>query len=914
MLDMLAQDTSDTKWNDYEGRFGTHDAARYYKLLFVQGEGDHRQIATIREDGRQEMVLSTGIAGANINPCWERSAQLFGFVVRHGATSAVYMADYPETHDLNDGEGTIQWGIDQGDLRSSLHRLGITNGVAQIAWTPNGEYLASSSGGSLRLLPLPKSGLSAVTLATQPSAPYGFSWMPDDRSAVLTVSGSGGTQFQVARLSTPLLDIENVKDFDDVKPADRTYLSRNAFVACGAAEPQMFDVYEETDYQDEPIFITTDSLLHLHHLVFDYLLRGVESEHLAPDVIALVNHYLSASLYQAKTATTPAVIADADENAAFFAVAAQLAMGRVHTGETSAAGGASDSDDPLAADRIALRAKQDAKDRAVLAVWNAPLRQTMAALPPAVTHLVNEEIALISAHAGAQASPIFGDPQTDSKLDYTDFIPRGHYTRSELLRRYFLMTRWLGAGAFLHTPDLTRRALLIVAATDPVTLARWHKVEDTVHAFAGEADDQDLDSYLSVAKDAYGAVPTTVSGVLDPAKFADFQTRSSQLPKPRIAPSAGASFRFLPSPYTPDAEIMQDLVYDGIPPDVGTETQPRYFALGLDVMAVLGSDRAHTLLQTTDFQGSFFDFDLDETQYANYEPEFDALHSRFANWTEADWSRSLYTRTLYAVLPLLDPQPNAAPAGDLFAQTPAWTDKSLNSALGTWAELKHDVLPKQPVAIEAGGEGGISEAVVPVQPVGFVEPNPEVYRRLALLVDAERATLTSEGYLDAANANRLNTLSNLLTMVQSLERKQATGVPLDAHEVQQLRFYGAYQEHLTLMTAPGGEQGSTEGNDMAIVADVSSAKSTKLNELLALEEGVGRALPIYVAVPINGHRQLACGAIFTYYEFTHPASDRLTDEAWRALLDTSNAPAMPDWTKSFVSHLDKADSDAASDQ
>ncbi|MEO7717094.1 MAG: DUF3160 domain-containing protein [Capsulimonas sp.] len=906
LLEMLAKDSTD--WQAYKYRFDAYKTARYYKLLFVSGQGDKRQIATVREDGRQLMTLSTGIPGAHLNPCWERTTSHIGFVVRRGDTSSIYSADYPVTRDLNDGEGTIKFGVDQKALRQSMRRVGVVNGAAQLAWTPSGEYLAAASGGSLRLFSLPGLKLPPRTYPAGTVAPYGFSWMSDARTALLTVADGGGTHLRPVTCNEPLLDIVNLTDFDRLKPADRTYLTQNSFVASGYPQRQMFGVYEETDYANLPIFVTTDSLLHLHHLVFDYLLRDVETGHLAPETIALVDHYLRGSLDQAKASSDQNVIANAKANAAFFAVAARLAMGSVHTGENAATPPA--PDDPMAADRAANRKRQDLKDKATLDKWTAPLKQTLASLPPDVTELVNQEIALISAHAGGAISPIFGgelsvgegEPPVNSKLDYSDFIPRGHYTRSEVLRRYFLVSHWLSAGAFRRTPELTQRALLLLSATDAPTMARWQKIEDTVHQFAGSADDQDLTAYMAVAKDVYGSAPTTAD-IADAAKSAVFAARVAQLPAPKIAPIAGPSFRFLPAPSTPDAEIMQQMVYDGLPPDVGTIERPRYFALGLDVMSVLGSDRAHSLLETMTFQGSFFDFNLKETEYANYDAQYQAQREKFTAWTEADWARSLYTRTLYALLPLL--KETGAPSKFAFTQSPAWTDKNLNAALGTWAELKHDVLPKQPVATELGGEGGISESVAPVQPVGFVEPAPEVYRRLGMLVDAERAALQSQNYLTPASAQRLDTLGSLLTMVQSLCRKQETGAALTAHEIEQLRFYGAYQEHLALVTAEGGETGSTEGNDMAIVADVSSAFSTKLNQLLALEEGVGRALPIYVAVPYQGHRQIARGAVFTYYEFTHPAEDRLTDEKWRALLDTPQAPKTPAWTKSFISHIDK---------
>jgi hypothetical protein len=529
-------------------------------------------------------------------------------------------------------------------------------------------------------------------------------------------------------------------------------------------------------------------------------------------------------------------------------------------------------------------------------------------LLPDIKNKVDAELSLIRQHGGMAQSPIFGgqltgvgdpsSPLLDTRIDYSDFIPRGHYSRSEILRRYFLVTRWLSAGPFRPTPDGARRALLLMTATDAPAQKRLNRVLNVMSVFVGDADDADMAAYTPLAKEVFGSLPQPAD-LGSEAKIASFLQQVQKLPPPRIAPSRGVAFRFLPQPYTPDAEIMQGLVYDRNPPDVGTEERPRYFALGLDVMGVLGSNRARQILDNTQFGGTFFNFGLKETQYEGYDAQYTALRARFRNMTAAEWNRNLYTRTLHALLPLLQQQPETKYK---FTQNQAWTDKNLNTALATWAELKHDTMPKMPVAIEAGSEGGITEAPLWEQPQGFVEPAPEVFQRLLALVGAERAALANAGYLSPATQQRLDTFSALLSMIAGLEKKQSQGGVLTPREIEQLRFYGAYQEHLTFVTAEG-EGGSMEGNDMAIVADVASAYSTQLKQQLVLQEGVGRALPIYVAIERNGRRELARGAIFTYYEFTHPANDRLTDEKWRTLLDAPQPPALPAWTSSFVSRV-----------
>jgi hypothetical protein len=64
---------------------------------------------------------------------------------------------------------------------------------------------------------------------------------------------------------------------------------------------------------------------------------------------------------------------------------------------------------------------------------------------------------------------------------------------------------------------------------------------------------------------------------------------------------------------------------------------------------------------------------------------------------------------------------------------------------------------------------------------------------------------------------------------------------------------------------------------------------------------VGRVFDIYAAVPINGKLYLAHGAVFSFYEFQQPLQNRLTDEAWRKMLDDGKAPPVPGWTFSFLS-------------
>src|SRR5688500_4665795 len=111
---------------------------------------------------------------------------------------------------------------------------------------------------------------------------------------------------------------------------------------------------------------------------------------------------------------------------------------------------------------------------------------------------VAEELKLILAADKTDLSPVMGYPE-----DYTQYIARGHYTKSEGLERYFRAVTWLGRAAFYIEPNpaagideelatrLTAQAMLLVAvASRNKSAARGlAKFESTMTALIGASDD-----------------------------------------------------------------------------------------------------------------------------------------------------------------------------------------------------------------------------------------------------------------------------------------------------------------------------------------------------------------------------------------------------------------------------------------
>ncbi len=114
------------------------------------------------------------------------------------------------------------------------------------------------------------------------------------------------------------------------------------------------------------------------------------------------------------------------------------------------------------------------------------------------------------------------------------------------------------------------------------------------------------------------------------------------------------------------------------------------------------------------------------------------LNGQFAALGADTWTQNLYWGWLYCLLALLDEKGDGYPT---FMKSQAWADKELNTGLGSWTELRHDTIlyTKQSYAT-LGLEMGSPKK-------GYVEPNPELYGRLASLVKMTGDGLSARGLL-----------------------------------------------------------------------------------------------------------------------------------------------------------------------
>ncbi len=663
-------------------------------------------------------------------------------------------------------------------------------------------------------------------------------------------------------------DLSNVRNPFLLSQAQLDRLARDGFVVSPGDEKEFFTLYEQARYDNVPVFVTTDSLLHIYHLLFDKVMRTAEVEYFIPLLRDLNRAMLARTdeLYQALKGSDWEDAAR--RTVAFVGVGSRLLDDEVE-------------------------------------------------VPTYVADMVEEQLAPIEEASRVAPSPVF--PTLEHGEDYTQYTPRGHYTKSEALKAYFKSMMWYGRMTFrLKTKDPeagraeTRSALLLVHAlrTSQVksrpAMEAWADLYSPTVFFVGRSDDLTVLQYGEVLDQVYGE-GVTLETLTDEALLDQFIEEGNKLPPPRILgmvimdtedeEEETKGLRFMGQRFVPDAYIFRQLMYR----NVGQRQAPERRGLpnGLDIPAAMGSERAYQILR-----------EIGETDYDNYVEQMGKVREWLSGLRVKDWTETLYNSWLYCFHPLLDEPGDGYPA---FMESTAWLDKQLNTVMGSWAELKHDTIlyAKQAYAELGGGP----PPPPPTPPKGYVEPVPEFYARLAALTSMTRDGLGKRGLLSEQDDESLQRLGELVRSFQAMAEKELRGEPLTEEEYETIRFYGGELEHLTMAAAdkPEGEEGvggpvmPEEEPQAAVIADVATDPDPNGDgaaDPVVLEVGVGRIDHLHAVVPVIEEDgsitlQVSKGGVFSYYEFRWPAEDRLTDEQWREKLESGEAPPRPEWIASF---------------
>lgn len=641
-----------------------------------------------------------------------------------------------------------------------------------------------------------------------------------------------------------LSDVGNTDTVEYFSDDTKVQLVENNFIVTPAQHNEFFSVYEENRYQYTPNFITTDSVLHTYHLYFNYLLENVENEFLMAEAESLSQAMLDKSVEQYNELKGTEWEDAALHNIGFFNVGLKLL-------------------------------KPDAEVNSLVA------------------DKVNEELGYIDEHAGITDSPLW---DYEIKEDYSQYIPRGHYDKTDELKRYFKCMMWYGRLSFRikDAGEVKSSVLMSKALEDATIYTSWDKIYEPTNFFVGKSDDIDNYTFAPAVVEVFGE-DYSLTDLQDNTKFSALHDKLKLLEGPAInsmpvmAADAGGnedleeeikSFRFMGQRYTIDADVFQNLIYRLV--DKNEDDEKRMLPKALDIPAAMGSEEAYELLD-----------DAGDTEYENYIENMDGMSKYLANLENEVWTQNLYWSWMYTLLPLVEEKDEGYPS---FMTNQAWTRKQLMTYISSWTELKHDTILYAKQVYAEMGAGPITEK----DDRGYVEPEPELYARMSALAQLTSDGLDSRGLLTENDKTNLATFKELVDNLQTIAEKELSGESLTDADYELIRGYGGSLEHLWLETMSEEEKGDKYKDELLVdnpaplVADVATDPNGTV-----LEEATGYIDEIYVIVPVEGNLKIAKGGVYSHYEFTQPLAERLTDTQWREKLSAGEAPERAEWHESF---------------
>lgn len=625
----------------------------------------------------------------------------------------------------------------------------------------------------------------------------------------------------------------------------------------------------ESKKRENTIFISTDLMVHSVHLVFNNFLQSIEENDMLPKLEILVENYLTEikKYKEEDTKEFPNYTELLNHVENYFMVA-----------------------------KVLINYTED----------EAKTTPLLNSYP----EVIKKEYDLIKAHSGFEKSPTL-----NYREDYSQYVPRGHYTKNDKLKAYFIAMMWFGRiQMHMTTSDApvlgssedssgpsyqgTTMALLInkIAKDDESLFKQWQELFDPITYIVGESDDLSFYDVFPVLEEAdFENFPQWISNeenIFNYLKKVESKLRAPQISGNSVffSPSENnemppLGYRLFGQRFTYDSSIHMKL------------SEPRLagrpWVNGLDIMTAFGSKSAANLLEQTEGKEPYSD---------SYKKTMGDFVTFFGESKDDFWGKTFYNRYLDLIRQLTLFEQGS---GYYFTHKSKWNQKSLLSSHAAWAELRHDTIlyVKQVYAERAGG--GEMEATfrtIPYErPIHFVEPNIGFYIALDKLLNdtLKNINFNKMGSEYRDKFMKLKEMSKKLTEIVELEMQDK---PISKQQNEYLATVPSLLARIVL-SAEAGMAGYIEDTDsikLPIIADV----FTQSDEGKVLEIGTGIPYRIYVALnDSHGGKRIATGYSFSYYEFQHPMSDRLTNEKWRADIYSNNPDLdkrLPFWAKDIL--------------
>jgi hypothetical protein len=627
-------------------------------------------------------------------------------------------------------------------------------------------------------------------------------------------------------------------------------LHEQGFVVSASDEfPTMLYGYASLYVQDLPLFVSADSLLDAVFRSYSTMLEQIETQVLSEDLTQLVN-----GLRDALSRSDGSAEAERQLD-----LVLAVAHGLLAAEDSVGVAGADDSEIASLTQRV-----RDAQ--------------------------------------GHETYVLFA---SERDIDFSQFKPRGHYTHSPALMRYFQALSWLSrtelrlietlpSGERVFQPQQLAAATLLRSLLGPDLLALYQRIDLISEAFAGRSDNMTLSDLDALHRDL-GSPSQDALLELDAEQVARVildkgygaQQIGAQLIVNRSADGRplplSRVFALFGQRYSVDAHVLSNVVHDVVPRRVMPNPLDAAFA-------ALGNDAALDRLGP--------ELDTYAGALASTRQLVDALDASY-------WDHSLNTLWLKALRALSDSDEDAA-ALPATMRTRAWDARVLNTQLASWAQLRH--------AAGLYTKPSYTVGLLCEYPDAYVEPYPAFFDALHAL--AARGTQLAElvgerdDTLGARMSRYFDNFAEATRVLGDMARAQLAGEPFsDEH----LAFINNAVSQSDNCPGPATFDGwyaklDFAGMDSArvpsqlapVIADIHTQPTDLDGRDVGriLHVGVGLPRLMVVAVPTCHGPRAYAGLASSYRELITDGWQRLDDAQWTDMVTGFSGEPLPEvtWT------------------
>lgn len=678
---------------------------------------------------------------------------------------------------------------------------------------------------------------------------------------------------------------------------DIKQLEKNKVILTNFAYRQIFTPYISTG---NPFFITSDSLLNAHHVLYEESFQRMEKVKSGRLAVILKSIWNNLETVDSNIKGDPILIKEAKRRD-------QIIIG------------------------TALRLLGDESIK--------PRKD--------IDSVINEEIMKIE-EAKVLDKPKLMDASDSSliAIDYSRYKPRGFYDSSDKSKRYFRAVGWLQSIPFRINNDEELMAILILGnciVRDKNEKREFLDFSISYQAFIGEPDDLSLSDLTEMGQNMDLGRKAIEKIREDLEKT--IKKKNLSIINDQVSENINTGIRILPSYRLPDTILIEQLMESNIEPS------------SLHIAAMLGSNYAQSLVlkgkdktkigeiltsQPHFSKNSLYCEYLDCLRYLVKEPEKEApefmkdkpwkvksCNTVLSGWVQERHALTLqvkpnYSLTCKSMMPpgFVEPNPKffagmaalSKRTGEMLERAGAFqveSDTEIADELREMAAVFEKIRdPKN--GIGDPDLSGLSRNEIMImnkyyeelafQGLGFGGNQQETvfFRDMAkkLKITADELEsgkkITYPIIISVFRKSKRDLkslwkeLEAVSLMLESISKKQLRKEEFSYKDIEFLENYG---ETIAGIMLYGGNSFYIPHDDSPRIIDVLYLTE----ERKYLEAGTCRPRALLVLYPYKGKEILCKGAILPFYEFQ--SKERLNDNEWKNLLDSDKRPPIPQWMK-----------------